>query len=130
MKKRVFLVGFGVSLALLAVCVWYALTHNAVVMAFDPAMRGWYVHQPTGYNVCLLAFTALNLPPVLLCVAIVASIEALVVLTAVQRAAMTFGILIVLSAGWWAIVAFWRAKRARAKVLAEEVETRTQRRVR
>jgi hypothetical protein len=117
-KKRVFFLGFGVSAVLIAVCVSYACTHSAVVMAFDPTVRGWYVHQPTGYNACLLAFTVLNLPAVLLCVAIVSGIDTLVVLTAAQRTALTFGILITLSSGWWALVALWREKRGRTKVSA------------
>jgi hypothetical protein len=70
MKKVVFFAGFGTSLVLIAVCVWYAFASpvsKGVLDGFDMASRGWYVHQPPVYNICLLLFALLNPPAIIVC---------------------------------------------------------------
>jgi hypothetical protein len=114
MNKRLFGIGFGVSLALIAVCIWYAFASpvsRSVLDSFDPAYRGWYVHQPAPYNLCLLAFAVLNLPAMLLFWPLFFAVEA-ATLSAAGRAAVSFALLIALSAGWWTILARWSARRA------------------
>lgn len=121
MKKSVFFAGFGLSLVLIALCMWYAFASpmsRGVLVAFDVANRGWYVHQPSVYNICLLTFALLNLPVVFGFWLILAVVDATVTLSAVSRAIVTFASLIILSGGWWALLARWRWKRDHAAVSA------------
>ena len=43
--------------------------------------------------------------------AILSGIDAVITLSAVSRAVLTFASLIVLSGVWWALLAYWRGKR-------------------
>jgi hypothetical protein len=116
MTKSVFFRGFGISMVLIAVCLWYAFAspvRNGVVDTFDRANHGWYVHQPPVYNACLLALAILNLPVIFVFWAMLSAIEAVVTLSPLTRATVTFVSLILLSGGWWTLVAKWRGKRDR-----------------
>ena len=110
MKMRVFLVGFGASALLLTICAWYAFASpetNAVLAAFDIANQGWYVHQPPLFNLSMFAFVVMNVLPFLVWWILLTVLDARISLTAIQRAVTTFGLLFVLSAVWWALIAKW-----------------------
>jgi len=119
MNKKIFVVGFGISLMLVIVCVWYTFTPlggNGVLDAFDVANRGWYVHQPAAYNLCLIVFSLLNLPVILLYWGLISAIGRLWTLPAGTLAIITFASLVVMSGGWWALVAWWLRSRTAAQI--------------
>src|SRR5258706_15900552 len=103
-------------MVLIAVCLWYAFespVRSGVVDAFGRANQGWYVHQPPVYNACLLAFAILNLPVIFVFWAMLPAIDAVVPLSPLSRATITFISLIVLSGGRWALFGTPRGKRGR-----------------
>jgi hypothetical protein len=117
MKRTIFHAGFGVSAMLVAVCAWYAFlspVRSGVLQAFEVSNHGWYVSQPPIYNLCLLAFTILNVPAVLLFWMVVTLIDSIVTLSACARAAITFALFVVASAMWWKLIAYWTERKRRA----------------
>ncbi len=115
MKTRTFLVGFGISAALLAVCAWYAFVSPqklTILSTFDPALHGWHVHQPGGYNACILLFAGLNLPAIVAAWVVISVLDSVTVLVPAIRAVAAFATAGIASSIWWLFLAKWRASRA------------------
>jgi hypothetical protein len=124
MKKPVFFLGFGISVLLIGVCVWYAFASpekRAILDAFDVRNRGWYVHLPSMYNFCLLTFAILNLPAIVVLWVILFVLDATMIVPAAPRAVVTFVLLISSSGAWWALIARWRGSRDRANSLEKRL---------
>jgi hypothetical protein len=110
MNKSIFLAGFGISVVLVAVCMWYTFASPlslGVLASFDVAHRDWYVHQPPIFNACVLTFAILNFPVILAWWGLQVTLDAIAALPPRTRAMVTFGSWIVLSGAWWALIAKW-----------------------
>jgi hypothetical protein len=102
-------------MVLLGVCIWYAFAspmRGAVLAASDPTLHGWYVHQPTGYNFCILLFSFLDIPAVIAAWVMMSVLDALVSLMPQVRATVAFATVGIGSAAWWRVVArlVWKVR--------------------
>jgi hypothetical protein len=115
MSTRTFGLGFGTSIALLSVCVWFAFASPmkpAILASFDPALRGWLVHRPAGYEICILLFAALNVPAVITAWGIMSILDSLLPVLPEARALADFATLAITSAIWWWLISWWQTRRA------------------
>jgi len=111
---RTFSLGFGISVALLGACTWFTFesTSRASVLAtFDLALRGWQVHQPLAYEICILLFATLNVPAIVATWITMKVLDSLVALPPEVRAAAAFATSGVGSAIWWRFLARWKTRR-------------------
>lgn len=101
-KRRVFLLGFGISTALLAVCAGYGFFsrwRGAILLQFDPAID--HVSLPGPYRYAFVFFELLNVPVAILTPLAVRLAERLGSFSAFQRAVMMLVVALILSALWW-----------------------------
>jgi hypothetical protein len=115
MKTRTFRLGFGTSMALLGVCSWFAFvspTKLAVLATFDPALQGWVVHRPPGYEICFLLFAALNVPAVIAAWVVMLLLDSTLAVLPEVRVITSFASAAIASAIWWRLIANWQTRRA------------------
>jgi hypothetical protein len=114
MKTRTFRLGFGTSMALLGVCTWFAFVSPAklaVLATFDPALQGWIVHPPPGYEICFLLFAALNVPAVIAAWLVMRVLDSAPAVPPEVRAIACFASAGIASAIWWRLIANWQTRR-------------------
>ena len=115
MKSKTFAVGFSVSLILLVACGVYTFlppTSGAILPAYDRTLHGWIIHRPTGYNIAVLSFALLNMPPLLATELVLLVVDSCMVLAPAMRAALVLVTAGTGSAIWWLLLARWKARGA------------------
>jgi hypothetical protein len=107
MKGRVFTVGFGASIVLLALCAGYAFSprwDDNFVLFF--AKDGGYTGSPAGFRYTYLLFLILNLPALPISVSALYLLDLAYVVTGKARVVLVFVLLFLSSLAWW-----WTAAR-------------------
>ena len=115
MSRPINLIGYGVSVLLLAICAWYAFSSSmspSILEGFRYENREWYVNYPAGFRWCMLLFAVLNVPAVVIYWAVNAAMDAIVTLSAAFRAGVMFVTLFISSSVWWLFLSRWSLKRA------------------
>lgn len=119
MRGKVFLVGFGISLVLLAVCTAYGISptwQRSILLRFDISID--HVSLPNPFNYSIAAFALLNIPPVVVVTFLVAGLSRALALSPPQIAITALLLSVVASALWWWLLGtfgrWFRGRRVRS----------------